>query len=219
MIVSALLLAGGLAAGIDWRRITLAAGVIAVPVVALVAGVVLVVRSPRRTDHAGDVRLLGTVAGDLRAGQSLRSALASGFGTDPTTPLGRVGRRARLGVPMQDVVAGLEDGFGRHGRLVAASLRLVARRGGSAVEALEAAALLVREDLELERELAAATAPARLSALVVGAAPLLLLGWQAGDGALGRAIAAPGGAVMLVVGAVLVVLGGLVVVRLAGRRR
>jgi tight adherence protein B len=215
VIVPALLLALGVAVGIDWRRLSCLGLVVVAPALALVVGAVLVVRAPRWPADVDDVAILGTIASDLRAGRSLRAALAAGLGTDPASPAGRAGRRARLGLPMSEVVGELDDAFGGHGRLVTASLRLVDRRGGSAIDALDAAALLVREDRELSRELAAATAPARLSAFVVGGAPLVLLAWQAADGALSRAVAVPGGAVMLVVGAILVVGGGALVVRLA----
>lgn len=179
------------------------------PLPTAVATVVLGLLFGRRPRPPADGRLtmLAGVAGELRSGSSLRAALWSTLGTDPRTSWGRAGRLARLGRPMSEVADAMAAPFGRHGPLVAASLRAASTHGGSGVAVLDAVVAQLRDDLELDRELRSAVAPARTSALIVAVAPLVLLAWQLGDGALGRALALPGGGALVGIGLGLVLVG------------
>lgn len=175
----------------------------------------------RRRHPAGDGRLtmLAGITAELRSGSSLRAALWSTLGTDPGSPWGRAGRLARLGRSMGEVADAVADPFGRHGPLVAASLRAASTHGGSGVAVLDAVVAQLRDDLELDRELRSAVAPARTSAIIVAIAPLALLVWQVRDGALGRALALPGGGILVGLGLVLVVVGVAVLGAMARRPR
>lgn len=190
-----------------------------VPWWAAVGAVGLVLVSRRRAPMVVDRRLevLASITAELRSGMSLRSALHTACRTDEL--FGKVARRARLGLPMGDVVADLAGGFDDHGPLVAASLDLADHSGGSAVDALETVARLIRVDTELAAEVRAGSAPARFSLLAVIGAPLLFVGMQAASGSFSRSLAVPGGWSMVVAGGVLIGLGVAVSVVMARRIR
>lgn len=215
-MTEAILLALALVAGAPPRRLGPVTLVLVVPWMAVAVLLVAVVRSrPRASIDPGLAAATG-VAAELRAGRSLRASLGSALGTDPTTPLGRAGRRAVLGLEMSTVAEDLRTGFGRHGHLMAASLEIVERLGSSGAAAMDTVAALVRADHDLARERRSATAPARVSAIVMTVAPLGFLAWQVADGAVRRALTVPGGAFLLIVGATLTA-GGLLVVHALAR--
>lgn len=189
------------------------------PTAVAVGAVGIVAGRRRRPSTDGRLTVLAGVAAELRSGASLRAALWSTLGTDPGTSWGRAGRLARLGRPMGEVADRVAVPFGRHGPLVAASLRAASTHGGSGVAVLDAVVSQLRDDLELDRELRSAVAPARTSALIVAVAPLVLLAWQLADGGLGRALALPGGGVLVGLGLGLVLVGVAVLGAMARRPR
>lgn len=133
------------------------------------------IRSRRRRARPGpsdEVALLNGLAAELRAGASLRMALVAGAERAPRLDLTSAVRAAAAGRPMSDVAALLADALPGNGRFVAAALRLTAASGGSAAAVFEQLALRAAEAGELSRERRALTAQARLSALVVGGAPI-----------------------------------------------
>lgn len=133
----------------------------------------------RRGEHPGpgdEVALLNGLAAELRAGASLRMALIAGAQRAPLLDLGRAVRSATAGQPMSEVAAELERALRSNGRLVAAAIRLTAMSGGRAAAVFEELALRAAEAGELSRERRALTAQARLSALVVAGAPVVMLG-------------------------------------------
>mgnify|MGYP001812203102 CR=1 FL=1 len=202
-----LLLALGVAAGVPPALVAASAVAWSAPWWAALGVAVLAVFDRRRVRRPVDRRLevLGAITADLRSGRSLRSALYSACHSDAT--FARVARRARLGLPMGEVVADLAAGFGNHGPLVAASLALADRAGGSATEALDTVARLIRDDGELADEVRAGSAPAKVSLVAVIAAPLAFLGLQVAGGSLTRSVASPGGFGLAVGGTVLIGLG------------
>jgi tight adherence protein B len=216
-VLVAIAVAGGVPVPVGLALVAAWAAPLPTTVAAILAGIVVVRR--RRPSGDGRLAVLAGLAAELRAGSSLRSALWATLGTDPRTAWGRAGRLARLGRPMAEVADHVAAPFGRHGPLVAAALRAASTYGGSGVAVLDAVVSQLRDDLEQDRELRSAVAPARTSALVVAVAPLVLLAWQMGDGALGRALALPGGAVLVGLGLGLVVVGVGVLLLMARRRR
>ncbi len=128
-----------------------------------------------RPGPSDEVALLNGLAAELRAGASLRMALVAGAERAPDLDLGRAVRAATAGQPMSEVAAELEESLPGNGRLVAAALRLTARSGGRAAVVFEELALRAAEAGELCRERMALTAQARLSAMIVAGAPVVML--------------------------------------------
>ena len=214
----AVVLAIALVAGAPILGVVAVASATVAPVpFALSLGVLALRGRSRRALVDPRVALLSAMAADLRAGRSLRDAIVSAVGTDAETRLGTAGRRARLGAPIEEVAAILTDGFGAHGPLVGTGLRLVARTGAAGADVLDQAALLLGDDLEVQREVRAGSAPAKVSATVVSLAPVTLVGWQLADGTLARAVSVPGGGFVVGLGAALLASGVAAVATMARR--
>lgn len=150
----------------------------------IVAGVPWLRSRPRpvpklcRAERPGpgdEVALLNGIAAELRSGASLRMALVAGAERAPQLDLGRAVRAAAAGQPMSDVAAELAGALPSNGRFVAAAVRLTATSGGRAASVFEELALHAAETGELSRERRAQTAQARLSAFVVGGAPVAMV--------------------------------------------
>lgn len=219
-MTAVLVLAVALVAGAPVTGVVAVAATMYAPVPTLVALVLLAVRGRIGTKPVDErVALLSAMSADLRAGRSLRHALVTAAGTDPTVGFGAVGRLAGLGSPFPTVVERLEADFGAHAPLVGAGLRLVDRTGAAGAEILDQAAMLIEDDLELAREVRAGSAPARVSAAVIGLAPVALVAWQLADGSLARAVAVPGGGLVVGLGGALLGAGIGVVFWLARRTR
>ena len=128
-----------------------------------------------RSGPSDEVALLNGLAAELRAGASLRMALVAGAERAPDLELGRAVRAAAAGLPMSEVAAGVEESLPGNGRLVAGALRLAASSGGRSAVVFEELALRAAEAGELSRERRARTAQARLSAMVVAGAPVVMV--------------------------------------------
>lgn len=155
--------------------------------------------------------LHGTAA-ELRGGASLRGALAAAAARSPALDTGDLVRKAMAGVGIDEVAGEVTRSLPANGRHAGAAVRIAATTGATAAAAFESLALVAAEQGDLVRERSALTAQARLSALVVGGAPLalaallILLGQ---DGLLsGGGVA---GVILAGVGVVLEVIGLLVV--------
>lgn len=173
----------------------------------------------RRRSAGADTEaaFLRAMAGELRAGTSLRLALAESavrfpLGLEPAA------RLARAGMPMDGIAPLLRGQLEHNGVTAAAALELSAWSGARTAAVFEGLADRATEAAELRREQRAATIQARLSAWVVGLAPLVftaLLLAAGGAGSLGRA----GGVGMTVIAVgVTLEIAGLAVVALMLRR-
>jgi tight adherence protein B len=123
------------------------------------------------------------VAARLRSGHTVHSALADAV--DRSGPVsGDVARmcsRMELGASLDDVLARWVDERGLPPvRAVAGALSVAAHTGGAAAGALDGLARSMRDMLGAQAEASALSAQARLSALVVGVAPIAYLGFAAG---------------------------------------
>jgi tight adherence protein B len=202
-------------------------GLAGVALLGLAAGPAVAVRS--RRGRAGE-RLeqalpgaLEAVARSLRSGASLRQAVAeagaaAGTGRVLAAELSRAAAEAAQGASL---VAALE-GVGRRRplpgvRLGVAALCLGAETGGAQARAVDGVAATVRECMAVAAELRALSSQARISALVIGLAPV-------GFGAFAAAtdprtsqflLHTTGGLILLVTGLVLDGLGWLWMQRLA----
>ncbi len=178
---------------------TVAAVVVAGPPVAVLvataAGVpVLVLRSRRgRADRSIDRELpaaLESIARSLRSGASMRQAIGEAAGgggaTAPAAPGRTRRRRGRLPTELALVAdqaghgVGLVDALESFAarrpspgvRLAVAALCLGVDTGGAQARAVDGVAATMRERLAVEAEVRALSSQARMSALVIGLAPL-----------------------------------------------
>lgn len=172
------LLALGLAAGAPPWRIALLAVAIWFPWgVAVLVLVVFTVHRRAGGDRAA--RFLEGVAAELRAGSSLRQALAAS-----ARAVGEEGLAA----------ACMEGGYGEVGAVAAAAFPGIgreievtiagaARSGGAAADLFDELASVALAHEEIRREVVVASAPGRVAAGIFVGAPALYLGqrWAAGD--------------------------------------
>jgi tight adherence protein B len=122
--------------------------------------------------------LLMLVAGGLRAGSGLGQALAQAaaeIGLPARQELGLLLREQRLGVGLDDALAGLARRVPiEETTLFASALRIGAEAGGSMAATLESLADATRRKLAIEGKIRALTAQGRLQAWVMGALPAVL---------------------------------------------
>ncbi len=177
-MLTAVLLAGGLALGVPPVIIAIAAVAAIEPRLVLVGaaiwGVVAAVqrRSPRVTPDS-EATLFRAMAAELRSGASLRSALAEAAHRVPQIQLGRPVRYAEAGMQMAEIAEAVETQLPENGRLAAAAFRLSDWSGARVADTFDGLAERAAATAELARERRAATAQARLSAVIVGVAPLV----------------------------------------------
>lgn len=155
------------------------AGVVAL---ALVAGPAAAVRSRRgRADERVEQALPGAleaVARSLRTGASLRQAVeeagsAAGTGRVLAAELSRAAAEAAQGASLVAALEGVGIRRPLPGvRLGVAALCLGAETGGAQARAVDGVAATVRERLAVAAELRALSSQARISALVIGLAPV-----------------------------------------------
>ena len=164
---------------------------------------------------------LEEVAAELRGGGTVAAAverLAYGGGA-VGRDLHRVHVRTQLGLALEDALAGWPQEHDAPGvRAAAGALSVAAAMGGKAADAIDGLARSLRYRLDAMAEARALSAQARLSALVVGAAPLGYLAFSAlVDPAAVTALVDTGvGRVCLVLGLGLEVLAGLWIRRILG---
>ncbi len=159
-----------------------------------------------------EVQLVNSIAAGMRAGASLRTALAAAAASHASLSL--VPGLARSGAPLSQIVPLLHV-LPSNGKRLAAALQVLAVTGGQSVEVLTRLGTRAAETEHLVRERRALTAQTRLSAAVVGAMPLLWMVFG-GTGRIRTLVAAGGaGPAIAVVGIVMQVGGGLAVWRLA----
>jgi len=174
---------GALAAGSLVALTAGGPGLAGVAAVALVVGPALALRTRRgRADARIEQALpvaLEAVARSLRSGASLRQAVeeagraATGGGRALASELSRAAAEAGQGASL---VAALEAIAARRPlagvRLGVAALCLGAETGGAQARAVDGVAATVRERLAVAAELQALSSQARISALVIGLAPV-----------------------------------------------
>lgn len=190
--------------GLTWSSPEVAAGPLAVAL-----GLVLRDKG-RYTESALVAGWLRTAAGELRAGSSLRSAIASAVEAYPDLGLERIRRLADAGRPLSEMSVVLAEREGMEA--VAAVVAVAGSTGGSVVKVLETLATEAADEATLQREKRSLTAAARWSIVLVGGFPLAVLAAQILRGEVGSMLAAgtvP--AAMVVIGVSLLTLGLLTV--------
>jgi len=186
-----------------------------VPNMAVPAGVAVLVAGPvglrvgrTRRERSFATALPGTleqVAAELRGGGTVAGAverLADGDGP-VADDLRRVHVRTRLGLGLADALEGWPPEHDAPGvRAAAGALAVATAIGGHAADAIDGLASSLRHRLDASAEARALSAQARLSAIVVGAAPIGYLAFSGlvDPGAVNTLVATGVGRVCLVVG-------------------
>ncbi|HEX6596550.1 MAG TPA: type II secretion system F family protein [Acidimicrobiales bacterium] len=216
---------GAVAAG---AALGLMAGGVALALLAaalLTAGPAVVVRSRR---GRGDERLEGVlpaaleaVARALRSGASLRQAVAEAAGATP----GRLGReldvvaaQVERGAMLLDALEALAVRRPLPGvRLAVAALCLGVETGGAQARAVDGVATTLRDRMAVAAEVRALSSQARVSAVVIGLAPVAFGGFAATTDPRTAQFMfhTPAGLMLLAVGVILDGLGWLWMQRLA----
>jgi tight adherence protein B len=156
-------------------------------------------KAPSYEGH--EAAYLQAIAGQLRAGSTLRHAICTAAPDSGFLPLRPAMRLAAAGQPLDRVADELTAAMPRLGSLTASSVRTVGVTGGRAADVFDSLALLAREEMELVRERRAATAQGRFSALIVGGIPVAYLGYASLTGKLaGLVSAGPVGTVLFALG-------------------
>ena len=210
-MVIALAVAAGLVIGVPLPALAALGIAVWQPVWAL--GGVLVwmalnVRRQGQKAEESEAAYLSAIAGDLRAGSSLRFALSAAARQGDGLHLGRAARLAEAGQPLGGVADELEVALPRLGGLAASAVRTAGITGGKVADVFDGLALLATDELDLIRERRAATAQARFSAWIVAGIPLVYLVVAGVTGRLAVLSASgPIGLVLLSLGLLLLVAG------------
>lgn len=208
-----LMVGWALISGMDWRLVTLLALAILQPwlVIALVGVLVLVEARRVRRQGSGcseEAQVLLGVAGELRSGLGVRSAMAAAGQRSSRLDFRPVRRLVASGAPLERISEAVTEAMPVHGSLASAALRVADRTGGRVAEVFDSAAALALEEDELRQERRAATAQARTSAVVVVGIPVLVVIYRILSGSLSRSLSAnPLSTLLTVAGITLLTLG------------
>jgi tight adherence protein B len=162
----------------------------------------------RERAPAADVEplFLAGVAAQLRAGASVRAAIAEAAGQAEDLALDRATRLAAVGAPMEEVGEALTGALPASGESAAMALRAGTASGGRLAAGLDALVETVFDEATLRHEVRAATASARASAWLIGGLPVVgaiglvvsgRLGALAGLGPVGWGMALFGGGLVM----------------------
>jgi Flp pilus assembly protein TadB len=154
-----------------------------------------------------EAAVLRAVAAELSAGASLRGSLVAAAGTSGLVDLSRVARLAEAGRPMDEVAYAVEEALRVNGRRTAAALHLAGRTGAAPRRVLERLAAQAADLGALARERRVLTAQARMSAALVGGAPVALVAVLGITGRLSGLMGDAAGRIVLATGAALLLAG------------
>ena len=180
MSLIALMIAAALA-GAPLTLVAVMALVAVSPPAALVAGAgSLLVAAYRRTsgkthEAVSEAVFCSAIAAELNAGASLRHALATAADGQPGTELATAARAAIAGASSFEVAAHLEGALPDNGRHARLAYELASETGAGAAETFNRLSERATQAADLRRERVSLTAQARLSAFVVGGAPVAIV--------------------------------------------
>lgn len=215
-MIEAVLLGGAVVAGAPWALVGLLFIGMSSPWVGGVAVLALgLLGAKPSTRWSVDVRFCRSVADELRAGASLRNALAGAadeIGHDALAGACRIGRPFG---ELADLVAQWLPGVGP---IAAGAIRIAGESGGMVANSFEAIAHLASDEQELQNERKAATAQVRASALVISVVPVMMLAGLMASGRLD--LIGSGGSLVvgLMFGGLALIVAGLLAIWLTVRR-
>lgn len=194
-----LLLATAIALDVDIRRVALLAAVAYLPEL-VAAGIALMIWRGRPGEDTKPALFCEAVASELRAGSTLRQAVAgaavsvAGLVIGPDRSLG-------------DLADDIATEFPQIEQELRLTLVAAARTGSDAAALFDEIGFLALAQSEIRREVRVATAPGRATALVLVGAPVAYVLGQAGGGGLADLLASPQQRVVALLGLGLLMLG------------
>lgn len=184
-MMAVVVIAVAFALGVDPRRLALLAGVLYLPmVVAVLIGWHWLRARPDET-NAPSLFCVG-VASELRAGASLRDALATA-----ATSVGLAPIPTGSNAPITEVAAHVAGQLPSIGQELEPTVVAASRSGSDSAALFDEIGSLAIAQSEIRREIRVATAPGRATALVLVGAPLIYLVGQLGGGGLASLVASP----------------------------
>lgn len=196
-----LALAGALVVGVDIRRVGFLAVALYLPVV--VVGLVAIAMWKTRGDtEARSALFCEGVASELRAGSPLLNAL-----TAARASVGSQHRATEHGSSIADVAEALGEEFKDVGIELEMTIKTAARSGSQAADLFDEIGSVAIARSEISHEVRVASSPARATAVVFVAVPVIYLVIQAQSGTLTHLLAAPEQRIAGVAGLLLFVVG------------
>lgn len=189
----------GAAAGVGWPRLTLLAGSVYLPVPALMIVAALAVMSRRSSDTRPALFCEG-VAAELRAGSSLRQAIASAASAADVS-----GLDTHLNAEL--VASQLRSEFPEVGEELALTFQGALRAGNDPAALFEEIAAFALARAEIDSEVRVATTPGIATAAVLVGAPVVFVLFQIDSGAIGQLLSSSGQRFAGLLGLALFVLG------------
>lgn len=197
------LIAAGVAVGVDWRRVVIL--VVALTVPALFLGLVALVWWRARPGLSmRSVRFCEAVSAELRAGGSLRQAVERAA---LSVEAHDVARLCREGAPMTAVSKAAATDFDQVGPELAALLARAGEIGVSPAALFDEVGGLALAQVEVAHEVSMASAPARATGSVLVLATVVAVGWALTRGGLEPFLRHPAQRAAVLVGFALVVTG------------
>jgi tight adherence protein B len=132
-------------------------------------------RKRERRTMVDEARFCGALSAELHAGASLRHALAAAAARGPGPDLERLAGAAMSGEPAVEVAALLELSLPEVGRHAAHAFALASETGAAPSHVFDRLTEGALHRADLRRERRTLTAQARLSAYVVGGAPVAIV--------------------------------------------
>lgn len=204
-----LALAVALVVGIDIRRVGFLAVALYLPVV-VVGLVAMAIWKTRRDTEDRSALFCEGVASELRAGSPLRDALVAA-GASVGSSIRR--RATEPGSSIVDVAEAVGDEFEDVGLELEMTIKAAARSGSQAADLFDEIGSVAIAQSEISHEVRVGSSPARATAIVFVAVPVIYLVIQARSGTLTRLLAAPEQRIAGVAGLLLFV-GGIVIAAL-----
>lgn len=182
-MVAAVLLAAALAYGVDPRRVALLAAAAYLPYVLGALAVFYAWRS-RPEEESRSSLFCDVVASELRAGASLRAAVAGAAAS--------VGSRvSSSGSSMTEFAEQVAEEFPAIGEELRLTITQAGHTGADTAALFDEIGSLALAQAEIRREVRTATAPGRATALVLVAAPVLYVGSRLRSGSFDRLFVSP----------------------------
>ncbi len=199
-----LALAVALVVGIDIRRVGFLAVALYLPVV-VVGLVAMAIWKTRRDTEDRSALFCEGVASELRAGSPLRDALAAAGASVGSSIRRRVTEPG--GSSIADVAEALGDEFEDVGLELEMTIKAAARSGSQAADLFDEIGSVAIAQSEISHEVRVGSSPARATAIVFVAVPVIYLVIQAQSGTLTRLLAAPEQRIAGVAGLLLFIAG------------
>ena len=213
-MIYALALGFAVASSVGWPRVGLIAAALYVPLPTL--GVIAVMRAKSGATRPNPVAFCDGVSAELRAGSSLRFAVAASAAATGAYDTARAGR---AGAPIDEVARLARAAFPDVGEEIELAIGELAVAGSGSADLFDELGTLALAKQEVVREVRVASAPARATALLFVAGPALYVLAQSRSGSLSALLASPGQRIAAAAGLSLFVIGLVIALVILWRAR